>query len=512
VSFPRASGILLHPTSLPGPYGVGDLGGEAHRFVDFLAGARQTLWQVLPLGPTGYADSPYQCFSAFAGNTLLINPEQLVRDELLDESDLAGVPSFPAERVDYGAAIEFKNQLLRRAFGNFAGERGAHLRGEFESFCRRESRWLEDYALFRALKDERGGVAWTEWEPEIARREPGALDAARGRLREQTTAQKFYQFIFFRQWEALKAHCRERGVRVVGDIPIFVAHDSSDVWASPHLFKLSEDGRPRVVAGVPPDYFSRTGQLWGNPLYDWDAMRRDGFAWWIERVRATLRVVDVIRIDHFRGFAASWEIPGGDKTAERGRWVNAPGLELFNAIRDSLGELPIIAEDLGVITPDVHALRDAFGFPSMRILQFGFSEPPHLPHNYARNMCVYTGTHDNDTTVGWFNSRAGVGSTRTAEQIERERRYCMDYLATDGREINWDFIRAVFASVADTAIVPLQDVLGLGSEARMNLPATTDGNWAWRFAPGALADEHRDRLKNFSELYDRNAHGGAAPA
>ncbi len=507
MTFPRASGILLHPTSLPGPYGVGDLGDEAHRFADFLADAGQSLWQVLPLGPTGYADSPYQCFSAHAGNTLLVNPDRLVRDHLLDARDLDDAPSFNAARVDYGAAIEFKNRLLARAYENFRTERGTHLRHDFDEFCRREAAWLEDYALFRALKTEHEEVAWTEWESAAARREPDALAAARERLGGQVTAQKFYQFVFFRQWRALKDHCRERGVKIVGDIPIFVAHDSSDVWANPRLFKLKEDGRPLVVAGVPPDYFSRTGQLWGNPLYDWEAMRRDNFAWWIERVRGTLRTVDVIRIDHFRGFAASWEIPGGDPTAERGQWVAAPGHELFSAIRDALGQLPILAEDLGVITPDVDALRDSFNFPSMRIMQFGFNEPPHLPHNYARNMCVYTGTHDNDTTAGWFDSRAGVGSTRTAEQIERERAHCLAYLASDGREINWDFVRAVLASVADTAIIPLQDVLGLGSEARMNLPATTEGNWAWRFRDDDLDQGHRDRLRLYSQLYGRNARG-----
>jgi 4-alpha-glucanotransferase len=508
VSFPRASGVLLHPTSLPGPYGVGDLGPEARRFADFLSDARQTLWQVLPLGPTGYADSPYQAFSAHAGNTLLVSPDLLVEDDLLDAADLGDVPQSDPERADYGAAIAFKSRLLARAFENFCGGRAKHLRGEFDDFRLGAAPWLEDYALFRAVKSERAEVSWTEWEPPLVGRMPEALEAAREHLEEQIEAQRFRQFLFFRQWDALRDYCRDRGIKIVGDIPIFVAHDSSDVWARPDLFKLDRQGRPRVVAGVPPDYFSRTGQLWGNPLYEWDAHRAEDFAWWIERFRGTLRVVDIVRVDHFRGFAAAWEIPAGDRTAERGRWVEAPGRELFAAVREALGDLPIIAEDLGVITPDVVELRERFGFPSMRILQFGFNEPPHLPHNYAGNMCVYTGTHDNDTTAGWFNSQAGVGSTRTSEQIERERRHALDYLASDGREIGWDFVRAVFASVADTTIVPAQDLLGLGSEARMNLPATTSGNWAWRLAPGALGGEQAARLRQFSELYERNA---AAP-
>ncbi|HVF57262.1 MAG TPA: 4-alpha-glucanotransferase, partial [Pyrinomonadaceae bacterium] len=337
-------------------------------------------------------------------------------------------------------------------------------------------------------------------------REAAALTAAREGLRPAVEAQKFYQFLFFRQWSSLKTYCNERGVQIVGDIPIFVAHDSADVWANPHLFKLDETGNPTVVAGVPPDYFSATGQLWGNPLYDWERLRAEDFRWWIERVRATLQTVDILRIDHFRGFAACWEIPGGDKTAERGRWVPAPGRELFAAIKRALGDLPIIAEDLGVITPDVESLRDDFGFPGMRILQFAFggdTKNNDLPHNYHRNVVVYTGTHDNDTTVGWFNSAAGGGSTRDAAQIERERKFCTDYLDTGGEEIHWAFIRAVEASVANTAIVPLQDVLGLGTQARMNLPATTSGNWDWRYAAGALTDEVGARLLELTKLYGR---------
>jgi 4-alpha-glucanotransferase len=508
VSFSRSSGVLLHPTSLPGRYGVGDLGEEAYRFIDFLAASGQTLWQVLPLGPTGYGDSPYQSFSAFAGNTLLVSPDRLISEGLLDKRDLEGAPVSRPERVDFGAAIEFKNKLLRRAFENFHRSTDTGLRGGFETFSQRESAWLDDYALYRAMKDARGGAAWNKWEPPMRGREAAALAAAREGLREQVSAQKFYQFLFFRQWHALKRYANEQGVSVIGDIPIFVAHDSADVWTHPSLFKLNPDGSPRVVAGVPPDYFSATGQLWGNPLYDWERLQADGFRWWIARVSAMLRTVDILRIDHFRGFAASWEIPGGDTTAERGHWVDAPGRELFEAIKRALGDLPILAEDLGVITPDVERLRDDFNFPGMRILQFAFggdSKNIDLPHNYHRNITVYTGTHDNDTTAGWFKSEAGAGSTRAAEQIESERRFCLDYLNSDGREIHWDFIRAVLASVGNIAIIPLQDILGLGNEARMNLPNSTDGNWSWRYAPGALTGDLRDRLKELTKLYGRDS-------
>jgi 4-alpha-glucanotransferase len=506
VSFPRASGILLHPTSLPGRFGVGDLGEEAYAFADFLAAAGQSLWQVLPLGPTGYGDSPYACFSAFAGNTLLVSPQRLVGEGLLAEEDLKAAPEFSADRVEFGRAIEFKQTLLRQAFENFKRTTDVSLRGSFETFVQRAAHWLDDYALYRALKDARGGAAWNKWEPALVRREPSALAAAREELHDLVEAQKFYQFLFFKQWSALKHHCNEHGIKIVGDIPIFVAHDSADVWTHPDQFKLDEMGAPRVVAGVPPDYFSSTGQLWGNPLYDWERMRADNFRWWVERVRSTLQTVDILRIDHFRGFAACWEIPGGDQTAERGRWVPALGRELFIAIREALGELPIMAEDLGVITPDVEHLRDEFGFPGMRILQFAFGGDTRnvdLPHNYLRNVVVYTGTHDNDTTVGWFKSEAGEGSTRSAEQIARERKFCLDYLDSNGTEIQWDFIRAVLASVANTAIVPLQDVLGLGTEARMNLPNSKSGNWNWRCRTGALTNEIRERLKDLTTVYGR---------
>jgi|GEM_PF-10051 len=506
MNFPRSSGILLHPTSLPGDFGVGDLGPEAYKFVDFLVSAGQGLWQVLPLGPTGYGDSPYACYSAFAGNTLLISPERLAADGLLSPSDLK-TPLTPAsDRVDYGSAHETKEQLLRQAYQNYTKTTDTNLRSAFETFAQREAHWLDDYTLFRALKDAHNGVAWNEWEPALVRRAPAALERARSQLHDEIEAQMFYQFLFFEQWFALKNYCNEHGLKIVGDLPIFVAQDSADVWTNPDQFKLDKNGRPLVVAGVPPDYFSSTGQLWGNPLYNWERMEADGFKWWIERVRATLKVVDIARVDHFRGFAACWEIPGGDKTAERGQWVEAPGNELFSAIRDTLGQLPIIAEDLGVITPDVVALRDGFGFPGMRILQFGFggdAKNIDLPHNYVANVVAYTGTHDNDTTVGWFQSVAGEGSTRTAKQIERERKFCLDYLNSDGEEIHWDFIRAVLASVANTAIVPLQDLLGLGTEARMNLPNSTEGNWSWRCRAGALTDSTASRLRQLTTLYGR---------
>jgi 4-alpha-glucanotransferase len=492
---------------LPGPFGIGDLGPEAFKFVDFLVRAGQSLWQVLPLGPTGYGDSPYACYSAFAGNTLLISPEKLVAEGLLDSASSLATKR---HKIDFAEVHEFKEQLLRRAYERYTKTTDTALRSAFETFAQQQAHWLEDYALFRALKDAHGGVAWNEWEAALVRRTPSALERVQEQLREEVEAQMFYQFLFFRQWTALKSYCNEHGISVVGDLPIFVAQDSADVWTNPDQFKLDKDGKPIVVAGVPPDYFSTTGQLWGNPLYNWERMQADGFKWWIERVRATLTMVDIARVDHFRGFAACWEIPGGDKTAERGQWVAAPGRELFTAIRKTLGELPIIAEDLGVITPDVVALREDFGFPGMRILQFGFgsdSKNIDLPHNYVPTVVAYTGTHDNDTTVGWFNSVAGEGSTRTAKQIERERTFCLNYLNTKGEEIQWDFIRAVLASVANTAIIPLQDLLGLGTEARMNLPNSTEGNWAWRYDSDALTDDIATRLKDLTKLYGRQNHG-----
>jgi 4-alpha-glucanotransferase len=508
----RTSGLLLHPTALPGPFGIGEIGAEAHRFADFLHASRQGLWQVLPLGPTGYGDSPYQCFSAFAGNPLLVSLERLAKDGLLTGSDLKKAPAFPSDGVDYGAVIDFKRPLLEKAFERFEKKARPEQREDFEKFQRDSAEWLDDFALFMALKAARGGEPWNAWEEQLVNREPEALARARQTLAREVRSRAFAQYLFFRQWEELRGRCHALGVRIVGDLPIFVAHDSSDVWAHPDLFHLAADGRPAFVAGVPPDYFSATGQLWGNPLYRWDVLAKTGYRWWIERFRATLSLVDLVRLDHFRGFEACWEVPGDEDTAVHGRWAKGPGATLFEAVEAALGPLPIIAENLGVITPEVEVLRERFGWPGMAILQFAFGSDDPLdgfkPHNYPRDRVVYTGTHDNDTTVGWWTG--GVGdTTRKPEQVEAERALCRKYLGIDGREIHWDFIRAVLMSVADTAIIPLQDVLGLGSETRMNLPGRASGNWRWRFEASALTDGVRDRLREMTEMYGRATALGA---
>jgi 4-alpha-glucanotransferase len=503
---PRTSGILLHPTSLPGRFGIGELGPEAIRFADFLAAAGQRLWQVLPLGPTGYGDSPYQCFSAFAGNPLLVSLDVLEAEGLLMPAYLAETPPFPEHEVDYGPVIDFKRSALARAFSRFRETADPPERDAFQVFCREQAAWLDDFALFMAVKAAHGGVAWTEWDREIAARRPEALERWRRDKADEIEATKFTQHRFFRQWGELRRHCHARHMKIMGDVPIFVAHDSADVWAHPELFRLDDTGRPTVVAGVPPDYFSATGQRWGNPLYRWDEMARTGYAWWIDRFRSALSLVDLVRLDHFRGFEAYWEIPASAPTAATGQWVKGPGAALFEALRAALGPLPIVAENLGVITPEVEALREHFGFPGMAILQFAFGGDPQgstfIPHNYSRDRVVYTGTHDNDTVVGWWTS--GVGdSTRSQEEVDAEREFARRYMHSDGREIHWDFIRTLLGSVAELAIVPLQDVLGLGSEARMNVPARPSGNWRWRFPAGALTPEVRGRLREMTEDYGR---------
>lgn len=490
----RSAGVLLHPTSLPGPYGIGDLGPEAYAWVDALAQAHQKWWQILPLGPTGFGDSPYQCFSAFAGNAYLISPHLLIEDGLLDPRD-AAPPVFPADRVDFGPVIQYKTHLLGTVWEQFQQGRGASLRDAFRQFVADEASWLEDYALFMAIKDAHQGRSWQEWPDGIRVRKTDHLKKIRSDLSDAIGLHQFRQFLFFRQWRRLKAYANEHGVRIIGDIPIFVSSDSADVWANPQLFALDRERRPKFVAGVPPDYFSETGQLWGNPHYDWSAMEKTKFAWWIERFRSTFNLVDMVRLDHFRGFEAYWEVPAGNPNAIIGRWVKAPGQALLKTLQHTFGELPIIAEDLGVITPEVDALRRSFGLPGMRILQFAFGEHAEnrfLPHNYEANTVVYSGTHDNDTTWGWFRSSP-----------EKDRDHLRRYLARDGSDVAWDLIRAAWASVADYAIAPLQDVLNLGAEARMNFPGKPQGNWAWRFQSHQVNPWILDRLAEMTQLYGR---------
>jgi 4-alpha-glucanotransferase len=506
MNFPRSSGILLHPTSLPGRYGIGELGVEAHAFADFLHDAGQRIWQVLPLGPTGYGDSPYQCFSAFAGNPLLISLDRLVERGYLQAGDLNAAPAFSPDAVDFGAVIAWKLPLLRKAFASFR-QGAADDRAAFEDFCRRHASWLDDFALFIALKQAHDLVIWMEWPRELALREPAALERARDQLRDEIECQKFIQFEFERQWCDLKAHCARSGIRLMGDMPIYVALDSADVWVNRHLFELQPDGRPRVVAGVPPDYFSATGQLWGNPIYCWEAHARGEYAWWIARFRRALEMLDMIRLDHFRGFEAYYEIPAGEVTAVNGAWVKGPGAALFERVQAELGDLPIVAENLGVITPEVEALRKRFDFPGMAILQFAFGNDPQAPdfkpHNYPHHLVAYTGTHDNDTVVGWWNGKAGAGSIRTAADVAKEMEFARRYLNADGSEIHWVMIRTLMASVASTVLFPLQDVLGVGREGRMNLPGTSSGNWRWRFRQGELTSAMSARLKQLAETYER---------
>jgi 4-alpha-glucanotransferase len=495
--FPRSSGILLHPTSFPSRFGVGDLGLEAYRFIDFLKDSHQQYWQVLPLGPTGYGNSPYMCYSAMAGNPLLISPEKLRDEGLLTEEDFANLPGFPVEKVDFDQIVPIKIGLLKKACENFKVNATDIQKNEFAGFCDSKAYWLENYALFMALKDAHNGASWHTWEAEFVKRKPEALAQAEDRLNGDIFYYKFVQFEFFRQWSDLKNYANMRGIDIIGDIPIYVSHDSADVWAHPDIFCLDEEtGVAAQMAGVPPDYFSATGQLWGNPVYNWEELQKQDFKWWVQRFEAMLDYVDIIRIDHFRGFEAYWSVAKGEETAMNGQWVEAPGDAFFAAIRDKLGKLPVLAEDLGVITPEVEALRDKYEFPGMKVLQFAFgSDPanPFLPFNYPRNAVVYTGTHDNDTTVGWFNS---------ASDYEKHNLWL--YLGSISPEgIQWDLIRLALSSIANQAIIPLQDILGLGNEARMNFPSTAEGNWGWRYQTEALRDELRDRLKVLTRLNGR---------
>ena len=493
----RASGVLLHITSLPSPYGIGDMGPAAFAWVDRLHEAGQSWWQALPLGPTGYGDSPYQALSTFAGNGLLISPELLLEDGLLDAKACEG-QSFSSNAVDYGAVIQFKHRLLDQIWGNFNAGNRKDLRPNYEMFCHRQAHWLEDYALFRALKQKFHGVSYLDWPAELVRRTPTAIAQARQESSQLMDRVRFAQFLIFKQAQRLKEYARSRGVGLIGDLPFFVSPDSSDVWAHPELFLLDKECRPRFVAGVPPDYFSEDGQLWGNPVYDWDALRQTGFRFYIDRLLALLAHVDVIRLDHFRAFAGAWQVPADAKTARTGCWVPGPGSEFFRAVQEEVGFLPFIAEDLGVITPDVCALRDEFRIPGTKVLQFAFDGNPgnpHLPENFSTNTVVYTGTHDNNTTRGWFEALP-----------DSERRRVWTYLNRadgDSYEIAGELLRLAWSSVAALAIAPLQDLLNLGAEARMNLPGSTDAHWRWRATDKMLHSWIFHRLRDVTTTSHR---------
>lgn len=505
MQFPRSSGLLLHPTSLSGRFGIGDLGHDAYRFVDFLVEAEQQLWQVLPLGPTGYGNSPYMAYSALAGNPMLVSPELLREEGWLTDADLGPLAAEPPSgQVSFERVAQLKDGLFHRLHQEFRSRATPAQREDLARFCAAKAAWLDDFALFMALKRHRPQTTWNEWEPELAGRDDASLQAARRSLVDDVEREQLIQFHFFRQWTRLREYANQRGVSIVGDIPIYVAHDSSDVWANPGFFALDEEsGEPAFMAGVPPDYFSATGQLWGNPVYDWDALSDDRFGWWVHRFRALLELVDIVRIDHFRGFESFWQVPRGHATAEKGEWSLAPGKELFDRLREELGEMPIIAEDLGIITPEVEALRDSYDFPGMKVLQFAFgggASNPYLPFNLVRNCIFYTGTHDNDTTAGWLH------------QLNAEdRAYVLEFLGGQGPHgLHWDLIRQIMASVANQTVVPVQDLLGLGSEARMNTPSKPTGNWGWRLGPGALTSEVAERLKRLTRLYGRAPRPSAA--
>jgi len=496
MDFQRSSGVLLHPSSLPGPYGIGDLGPQARRWVDFLVETGTGLWQMLPVGPTGYGDSPYQCFSSFAGNPYLISPDLLFKEGLVHRNDLENIPDFPKDSVNYGKVIYWKLDLLKRSYLQFQNSHNITLQKEFNQFCKKHKDWLNTFASFMAIKEVHGGQPWTDWPAGLRDRDSSVLEKFQRENDFAIQYQKYLQFLFYRQWNQLRIYAMNKGIKIIGDIPIFIAHDSADTWANRELLHLDNSGHPTVVAGVPPDYFSRTGQLWGNPLYRWENHTKSGYKWWIDRLYATNSLFDVIRLDHFRGFSGYWEIPAGEDTAENGRWAAGPGAGFFHKVIEIMGELPIIAEDLGEITPDVIDLRDEFDFPGMKILVFAFDSGESnefLPHHYPQNCVVYTGTHDNDTAVGWFN-RIDVG----------EKSFAQRYLKTSGEDIAWDLIKTAWSSRAVYAIAPLQDLLNLDNTARMNYPGNPQGNWSWRFCDGDLNSKLRGKLTEVNYLYGRS--------
>ena len=494
----RVSGILLHPTSLPSPFGIGDLGTGAYDFIDFLANADQQIWQVLPLSPTGYGNSPYLSYCALAGNPLLISPEKLLEDELLTPEDLADLPAYLDYKVDYDLVITTKIPLLKKACDRFQSQATSKQLESFQDFCDRHSDWLDDYALFMALKEHHQGQSWNQWEKDIATRQPEAIAKWTQKLENEIFFHKFMQYECCRQWQNLKQYANEKGIKIFGDIPIYVAHDSADVWAHPNIFCLDEEtGEAELMAGVPPDYFSATGQLWGNPVYNWEELEKTDFKWWIKRIESILEYVDIIRIDHFRGFESFWAVPQGETTAMKGKWLKAPGEAFFYLLKEDLGELPIVAEDLGVITPEVEALRDKFSFPGMKILHFAFDSDranPFLPFNYVnRNCVVYTGTHDNNTTLGWFYERSPEDQSKVTDYL--------GCLCPEG--IHWGLIRLAMGSVANAAIFPLQDILGYGADTKMNTPSKAEGNWEWRYRGDVLSEGLSAHLKYLTYLYGR---------
>ncbi len=494
----RSSGILFHPSSLPSRGGIGDFGPAAYEFADWLAAAKQTLWQVLPLGPLGFGNSPYSCTSAFAGNTMLISADRLVNHGLLDQEQVDSLPDGDSP-VDYESVRAHKLPLLREAADRFFAQPNADLRRGYDTFCKENEKWLEDYVLFSVLSDKYPNQTWEAWPPELAKREPAALKKIGKKMAQELNRERFLQFAFFHQWCSLRSYCSERRIRIVGDVAIFVSYDSADVWTHPDIFRLREDLTPEVVSGVPPDAFSATGQRWGNPLYDWDELKARGYDWWIDRLRWAVQTCDIVRLDHFRGFEAYWAIPADEETAIHGKWVNGPKGDLFIALRNALGKLPFIAEDLGVITEDVTALRKSLDIPGMKVMQFGFNDRGahiYLPHSYEPNCVVYTGTHDNDTTLGWWKNSA----------TEEERLSAATYFhITREEDIASSFVCGALTSVANLAIVPVQDVLGLDSDARMNVPSKILGNWSWRLRKGALTADLAAKLARLVELTDRDA-------
>jgi 4-alpha-glucanotransferase len=499
----RASGLLLHVTSLPSPYGIGDLGSSAFSWVNRLHDTGQGWWQALPLGPTGYGNSPYQSMSSYAGNAMLISPGSLMSDELVSAKDCES--RFPSDEVDYDAVVPFKMRLLERAWKNFKAGRRMDLRPQYDEFCAEQGHWLEDYALFRALKAKYNSAYYLDWPDDLVQRKPGALASAHRELADQIDQVRFAQFLLLRQGDQLKAFAHSKGVRLIGDLPFFVSPDSSDVWSNPELFVLDEHRRPRFVAGVPPDYFSAQGQLWGNPVYNWDALRATGYQWSIDRVRALLAHVDAIRLDHFRGFAAAWHVPAGAPTAQSGQWVQGPGAHFFEAVENELGHLPFIVEDLGIITPDVQALRDQFRLPGTRVLQFAFggqSDNPYLPNNFVPNTVAYTGTHDNAPTRQWYE-----------ELPDYQRQNFWSYLKRapgESSEAAPALMSLGWSSMAALAIAPLQDLLNLGAESRMNVPGRASGNWRWRSQDGMLADRAFDWLQELTETSKRSGASAGA--